>query len=324
MSADGVDQYVKRIVSVTKLPILLASVDKQLASSKSRAGKSFLAELRELCIYTVPGQLFPSAEFALGLNRLIEDSHDPDHDKKVLRVCYFLLFEYFHGKHVHESTHNAVFVSLVSYLQRTAITHLSGSQLCLSWRHLGRLGSMVRLAQGPSDSSYGDITDTVLGTMRNLKYPEKKKGFLGREKISEKTENALHMWTSVFSAARRANIPLTKDCMPIVFHGCMSAHRALSRHGFALLRQAVELNPAEFSPLLVEKLEQGHFFSHASIDSLNCSQLVHACRIMMTAESASTDIIQHALTVIFNLLNNQRYLFCVKQMQILYFFLVTF
>jgi hypothetical protein len=90
----------------------------------------------------------------------------------------------------------------------------------------------------------------------------------------------------------------------------MSSHQALSRHGFALLRRAVEANPVEFSPFLLEKLRDGHFFSHASIDTLNCSQLVNACRIMMTSAAASTEMIQHALTVIFNLLKSPRCVQC--------------
>lgn len=116
----------------------------------------------------------------------------------------------------------------------------------------------------------------------------------------------MHMWTAVFSALRRAENAPTKECMPIIFQGCMSAHQSLSRHGFALLRRAVEADPFEFCPLLMEKLEDGRFFSQASIDTMNCSQLVNACRIMMTAPAASTDMIIQALTVIFNLLRSPR------------------
>lgn len=307
MSADGVSSYVKKVVSPTvSLPVLLANVNQQLTSSKSRGGRQFLAELREVCLYSVPGQLYPSTEYAMGLLRMVEDSGDPDIDKKSLRVCYFLLFEYIYSQHIGESTYEAVFTSLVSYLQST-VSRLSGASLCLAWRHLGRTANLVLSKQGRQHSSYLELTSTIHHTMKALTYPEKKKGFMGREKVTESYENSLHMWTAVFSALRRAENAPTKECMPVVFQGCMSSHQALSRHGFSLLRRAVESDPAVFCPFLLEKLKTGQFFSHASIDAMNCSQLVNACRIMMTSDGATPDMILNALTVIFNLLRSPRY-----------------
>jgi hypothetical protein len=218
MSADGVNNYVKSVVVCTmELPVLLRHIDRQLSSAKTRGGKNFLSELREVCLYAVPGQLLPSAEYALGLMRMVEDSHDPDMDKKALRVCYFLLFEYLYSNHISETNFQAVLSSLVSYLQRTAIGHLQGGPLCLAWRHLGRVGKLVLMLQGASSAPYAEISDTMRRSMRTLKYPEKKKGFMGREVVSEAYEAGLHVWTAVFSAMRRADNPPTKDEMIVVF-----------------------------------------------------------------------------------------------------------
>lgn len=177
MPADGVNNYVKgALVLSMSLPELLKSINQQLGSAKTRAGKRFLAEARELCLYTVPGQVYPNTEYAMSLLRMVEDSGDQEIDKKALRVCYFLIFEYIYSHHAGENMYHAVYTSLISYLE-TAVARLSGGLLCLAWRHLGRTAKVALDENGAADKAYIEAVTTIHRTMKTLKYPEKKKGF---------------------------------------------------------------------------------------------------------------------------------------------------
>ena len=291
MSHGSVNQYILRgIKSSTSFADLSTDVVLKLSRTK---GKDILSQLRELCVHAVPQQEY-TVQYANALLQYIRDANDSDSDRKSIRTCLFLLCEIISS--APKTLIVAITNSFIAQLQDD-ISSYPGPRACLSWRLLGRF---AEFSNAPAS-----IKASISNCMKNLQYPEKKKCFLGQKKATQDYESQLHLWASCFSSMRRANVVPQKECIPIILIGCNSEHSPIAIHAVALLRKAVEENPADFNSVLQSKLKDMAYLPRATSDYAICIHLIHAARAMMLSASSAA-MGEDAIRFIVSMLSNPR------------------
>jgi hypothetical protein len=292
MSRDINTYILKGLHCGVPFPELVADAISKL-SGKSK-NKDVLPLLRELCVHSCPEQDY-GGTLPLTLLQCVRDATDSDLDRKIVRTLWYLLFEMISSsrrRRVH-----AITSGIVSQLQDD-VAHQTGPRGSLSWRLLGRIADLC----GAPEMAQASITNY----MKSMQYPSKKKTFLGQKKASQDYENELQIWTSVFSAMRRARICPPQECMPVILVGCMSEQPTLAIHGLALLRKAVEDNPAEFSSVLYNKLKEIGFVARVEREPAMTSHLIFACRELIAFPGAAASMIEEALSFLFKMLDSPR------------------
>jgi hypothetical protein len=278
----------------------------KLSNPKTRYSKEALAQLRELCLYIAPEQdLGQSSILKLFLETAVE-AGDGDNDRKVARTCYYLLTDIIQSTSQRQ-THSLTPQLLEHLIIETREQAVGSARTSLQWRTIGRIGNAPSMSVNEDSELAKKAYSVVVSKLTSLKFPERKKSFLGQKKANMEFENEIHLWISVFSAMRRCSeAPPASAVMPNILIACASPQDTLARHAFALLRKVAEASPPETSVLLIPKLRDGAFIERAWSDLFMASNLMYACRALMIAPAAAGSTVDDTLSMLCTMLANSR------------------
>ena len=260
-------------------------------TSKIKNHKGLLTSLRELCIHS--NSYMPvNEELSSALLHIVKETGNLDIEKKIIRVCYYLLTDM-----VFATNSDKILSEVMRHLQYE-ISHADGARLCLAWRLLARIVHHAHCA--------ALIEQTLLNDIKSLKKPAKeKKGLLGTRKTD--FEQQVLLWSSHFSAMRRAHITPPQEFLETFFAACEYGNVALARHAYQLLAELLRSHAATVAPSFVLKINTGGFLSRASSDIMTCMHLLEACQIVLKDPNSTVKMVQDLLVVVFQLLGNSKY-----------------
>lgn len=304
----GVSTYVAKATKCgNSFPELVSDLTAKLSNPKTRYSKEVLAQLRELCLYIAPEQELGQSSILNVLLDTAAEAGDGDNDRKVARTCYYLLTDIIQS--TAQRQRHSLTPHLLDHLLRDTKEQQTGSaRTSLQWRTIGRIGSAPSMTDSAESEQAKKASSAIVNKLISLKFPEKKKSFLGQKKANMEFENEIHLWISVFSAMRQCSqIPPASAVMPNILIACASPQDTLARHAFALLQKVAEANPSEVSVLLVPKLRDNDFIQRASADLFMASSLMYSYRALMVAPAAAGSTIDDTLSMLSTMLGNPRW-----------------
>jgi hypothetical protein len=130
---------------------------------------------------------------------LIKDCNDNDSDRKILRICIYLVCDIvIYNRIIISKTISSLIIDTLKNLTSFSDNknnHNSDIKNCILWKSLGIINCNDNI-----NNNNILLVQKIITTFKKLEYPIKQKSLLNNKKLEKDFDNQLLLWSSIISS----------------------------------------------------------------------------------------------------------------------------